>query len=324
MPGVCLSQLTATLVMQRSQFNRGIVVAFESIPTAEPTAKPAASQQSMASSRTSTTAIVPPAPKSTSQGWGGYLLGFVTSSPAIKAEESSPSLDATASRGTNANSTPPNSKSQHQLLGSARRSEDGSDSSDEDDVDGSNSPVMEGLDAFEKEQNILGNNSSAALSRPPLVLYNCVVMVGGLPGNLYVTQQCLWLVFGLSIPGIPLRRESYPLSGLDSITQLENSSLLTANSSKFSFFGSEKVLTISPLAVEKTVLKMVIMAIRDCFHSKYRVKSTKSKKSFLQTPNPNASSSNNSGGSGKPRRVMSKSRSRYNDFKRADSLKDIL
>jgi hypothetical protein len=170
MPGVCLSQLTATLVMQRSQFNRGIVVAFESIPTAEPTAKPAASQQSMASSRTSTTAIVPPAPKSTSQGWGGFLLGFVTSSPAIKAEESSPSLDATASRGTNANSTPPNSKSQHQLLGSARRSEDGSDSSDEDDVDGSNSPVMEGLDAFEKEQNILGNNSSAALSRPPPVL----------------------------------------------------------------------------------------------------------------------------------------------------------
>ena len=175
-----------------------------------------------------------------SVGWGGFLLGLVTNSPDISSSSSSTERGHSSNAATSA----VNSSADHYHS------------------DGSGSGSSSGIgDDYNSESNQI---SSHFMDRGHVVMYYCVCLVGGVPGTLYVTQQLLWLVYGISITG-SLKRESLPLSGLDGILPLENANLLQGNTVRFSFFEGIKTFLISPLALDCNLLRTVITSIKDCF-----------------------------------------------------------
>ena len=171
-------------------------------------------------------------PSSSSTGWGGFLLGLVTS--------------------PDTHDEPPTT-----LLPSQQQQQQ--QQQEEEEVEQAH--LQPDHNSNHRDYT---RSPSRSVDQHHVVLYYCVCLVGGVPGTLYVTQRLLWLVYGISLTG-SLKRESLPLNGLDGILALENANLLQGNTVRFSFFEGIKTFLISPLALDCNLLRAVIMSIKDCF-----------------------------------------------------------
>jgi hypothetical protein len=106
-----------------------------------------------------------------------------------------------------------------------------------------------------------------------IVLYNCSVLIStlSLPGNVYITPEFLFIVSGIQIPGISIamstQRESYSLRQLDSVSVVTQSSLpfITSNTLYLSFYEGTKVLYLTPVVINRNVLKTIISNVKENF-----------------------------------------------------------
>ena len=107
-----------------------------------------------------------------------------------------------------------------------------------------------------------------------VLIFTCTALISSLslPGNIYVTSEFLCGITGIQIPGISInmstQRECYRICDIDSIVAVTHSRLpfITANTLVISFYNNEKLLYLTPMAINRTFLIDLILLIKYHFH----------------------------------------------------------
>ena len=96
------------------------------------------------------------------------------------------------------------------------------------------------------------------LGSPPIVLFYCACLITTTPGTIYVTVDNIYIQYGL--PLLPQTKVVYPISAIDHVTDDENANIATL---LISLFKKRRVVSVTPMAVDCSLLKTMIYSIID-------------------------------------------------------------
>ena len=96
------------------------------------------------------------------------------------------------------------------------------------------------------------------LASPPIVLFYCACLITTTPGTIYVTVDNIYIQYGL--PLLPQTKVVYPIQAIDHITDDENANIATL---LITLFKKKKVISVTPMAIDCSLLKTMIYSLID-------------------------------------------------------------